>query len=107
MVVSSYEARQEQMVQETKGLQAALADLQADYRLLANKQAATQQLQAAAVRTLVEEEDFRGQLQDADVEGVQAELSSRMAAMKAKLEAPYDGPLQQVQSSGTGCSQFA
>ena len=107
MVVSSYEARQEQLVQETKGLQAALGDLQADYRLLANKQAAAQQLQAAAVRTLVEEEDLHGRLQAADAEGVQAKLSSRMAAMKSKLEAPYDGPLQQVQISESGLLHFA
>lgn len=95
-VVSSYEARQEQLTQENRGLQAALADLQSDYRALANKQAAAQQLRAAAVGKLVEEEDVLSRLQDADVDEVQAELSGTMAAMKSKLEAVYDGPLQQV-----------
>ena len=95
-VVSSYEARQEELMHENRGLQAALLDLQSDYRVLANKQAAAQQLRAAAVGKLVEEEDLHSGLQDADVDEVQAELSSRMAAMKSKLEAGYDGPLQQV-----------
>ena len=95
-VVSSYEARQKELMQENRGLEAALSDLQSDYRLLANKQAATQQLRAAAVGKLVEEEDLTSRLQDADVVEVQAELSSKMAAMKSKLEAIYDGPLQQV-----------
>ena len=95
-VVSSYEARQEELMQENRGLQAALLDLQSDYRVLANKQAAAQQLRAAAVGKLVEEEDLHSRLQDADAHEVQAELSSRMVAMKSKLEAVYDGPLQQV-----------
>ena len=95
-VVSSYEAHQEELMQENRGLQAALSDLQSDYRVLANKQAATQQLRAAAVGKLVEEVDLTSRLQDADVDEVQAELSSKMAAMKSKLEAVYDGPLQQV-----------
>ena len=96
MVVSSYEARQQELMQDNKGLQAALADLQSDYQALANKQAAAQQLQAAAVRGLAEEEDFSGRLQTADTDEVQAELTSKMAAMKSKLEGIYDGPLQQV-----------
>ena len=83
-------------MQENKGLQAALADLQSDYRAFANKQAAAQQLRAAAVGQLVEEEDVLSRLQDTNVDEVQAELSSRMAAMKSKLEAVHDGPLQQV-----------
>ena len=96
MVVSSYEARQEELMQENRGLQAALADLQSDYRALANKQAAAQQLRVAAARNLVDEEDLQSSLQAATVDEVQAELSSRMTAMKSTLEAVYDGPLQQV-----------
>lgn len=96
MVVSSYEARQEELIQENKGLQAALADLQSDYRALANKQAVAQQLQATAVRNLVEEEDLQEVLQASDAAQVQAELSAKMAAMKEKIERVYDGPMQQV-----------
>ena len=86
-------------MQENKGLQAALSDLQSEYRTLANKQAAAQQLRAAAVGNLVEEEDLNSGLQSADADVVQAELLSRMASMKSKLEAVYDGPLQQVQDA--------
>lgn len=103
MVVSSYEARQHELQQENKGLQAALSDLQSEYRTLSNQQAAAQQLRAAAVGQLVEQEDLQRGLQSADVDVVQAELSSRMAAMKSKLEAVYDGPLQQVH--GAWCPQ--
>ncbi len=97
MVVSSYEARQEELMQENKGLQAALADLQSDHWVLANKQAAAQQLQAAAVRNLVEEEDLQDGLQHLDAAEVQAELFAKMAAMKQRIEAVYDGPMPQVQ----------
>ena len=62
MVVSSYEARQQELMQENKGLQAALSYLQSAHRTLANKQAATQQLRAAAVGNLVEEEDLNSWL---------------------------------------------
>jgi len=96
LVVSSYEARQEELLQESKGLSAALADLQSDYRTLANKQAAAQQLQAAAVRQVVEDEDLQDVLQMSDVGQVQADLSAKMAAMKTKIEGVYDGPMQQV-----------
>lgn len=99
MVVSSYEARQQELMQENKGLQAALSDLQSEYRTLANKQAAAQQLRAAAVGELVDEEDLHRGLQSADATEVQTELLSRMAAMKSKLEAVPDGPLQQVQDA--------
>ncbi|KAL3153182.1 hypothetical protein ABBQ38_011933 [Trebouxia sp. C0009 RCD-2024] len=101
MVVSSYEARQQELMQENKGLQAALSDLQSEYRTLANKQAAAQQLRAAAVGNLLEEEDLHRELQSADADEVQAELSSRMAAMRSKLEAVYDGPLQQELTTAT------
>jgi type II secretory pathway component PulM len=96
LVVSSYEARQEELLQENKGLSAALADLQSDYRALANKQAAAQQLQAAAVRQVVEDEDLQHVLRSSDAGQVQADLSAKMAAMKTKIEGVYDGPMQQV-----------
>ena len=95
-MVSSYEARQEELLQENKGLSAALADLQSDYRALANKQAAAQQVQAAAVRQVVEEEDLQHVLRSSDAGQVQADLSAKMAAMKTKIEGVYDGPMQQV-----------
>ena len=98
LVVSSYEARQEELLQENKGLSAALAHLQSDYRTLANKQAAAQQLQAAAVRQVVEDEHLQDVLRISDAGQVQADLSAKMAAMKTKIESVYDGPMQQVQS---------
>ncbi len=96
LVVSSYEARQEELLQENKGLSAALADLQSDHRTLANKQAAAQQLQAAAVRQVVEDEDLQHALQNSDAGQVQADLSAKMAAMKIKIQGMYDGPMQKV-----------
>ena len=96
MVISSYEARQEELLHEKSGLQAALADLQSDYCALANKQAAAHQLQAAAVRHLVDETDVQHKLSDLDAAQLQEELSCRMAEMKQKIGAAYDGPVQQV-----------
>ena len=96
MVVSSYETRQRELMQENKGLQAALADLQSDYRALANKQAAAQQLHAAAVGNLVEEEEVQAGLPGLDPSQLQRDLSLRMAAMKKRIAAVYDGPLQEV-----------
>ena len=104
MVISSYEARQAELMQESKGLQAALADLQSDYRILANKQAAAQQLQAAVVSKVVEEEDLQGLVQLPDATELQAELASRMAVMKQKIEAVYDGPTHHVSFE---CSKFS
>ncbi|KAL0027634.1 hypothetical protein WJX79_004272 [Trebouxia sp. C0005] len=95
LVVSSYEARQEELLQENKGLSAALADLQSDYKTLANKHTAAQQLHAAAVRQVVEDEDLQHVLRSSDAGQVQAELSAKMAAMKTKIEGVYDGPMQQ------------
>ena len=105
MVISSYETQQEELLQEKNGLQAALADLQSDYRALANKQAAAQQLQAATVRHLVDEEDVQQKLPDLNAAQLQEELLCRMAEMKDKIGAAYDGPLQQVISVTFGVGE--
>ena len=83
-------------MQENKGLQAALSDLQSDYRALANKQAAAQQLHAAAVGNLVEEEEVQAGLPGLDPSQLQKDLSLKMAAMKKRIAAVHDGPSQQV-----------
>ena len=99
MVVSSYESRQEELLQENRGLQAGLADLQSDYRALTNKQAAAQQLHVAAVRNLVEEEEVQDGLTSLDPLQLQRDLSLRMAAMRKKIVAVHDGPLQEVMTN--------
>lgn len=99
MLVSAYEARQQELLDEAQGLQSALADLQAEHRTLANQQAAAKQSQAEAVRHLMqdeEEEDWTGQPEQLDAAALQAELSNKMDALAGQMSnvEAADGPLQ-------------
>lgn len=88
MLVSAYEARQQELLDENQGLQSALADLQSEHRMLTNQQAAAKQLQAEAVRHLTQdEEDDPGQMEHLDAAALQVELSQKMQALAGRMRA--------------------
>ena len=98
MLVSAYEARQQELLDENQGLQSALADLQSEHCALANQQAAAKQLQAKAVKHLMqdEEEGWTGQLEHLNAAALQAELSNKMDALAERMSSveDLDEPLQ-------------
>lgn len=96
MLVSAYEARQQELLDDNQGLQSALADLQTEHCALANQQAAARQLQAEAVRHVMhdEEEDSSTNLEQIDAEALQTELNRKMQALAgrmASIEADNEG----------------
>lgn len=102
MLVSAYEARQQELLDENQGLQSALADLQSEHCALANQQAAAKQLQAKAVKHLMQdkEEVWTGQLEHLDAAALQAalqaELGNKMDALAERMSSvqDLDEPLQ-------------